>query len=240
MGGLFRPSRITACLPLTNSSISHINIMDESITLASTSHAGLKNSSYSNEFKLKAVQFAEECNSNRKAAAKFGVDRKRVREWRQKKSKLEDTSSKRKRLEGGGRKPFDEDLEEALLQWVHERRSNGLRVSRKMIASKAKFFDNEKCKEKEMPPSFLASSGWLQRFVSRHGLAIRRKTTESQKDPEKLIDKLIAYVLQIRRQRKKIAYQNRDIIAMDETAVWQDMVSNTTVDNIGESTSRVP
>ena len=239
MGGLFRPSRITACLPLTNSSISHINIMDESITLASTSHAGLKNSSYSNEFKLKAVQFAEECNSNRKAAAKFGVDRKRVREWRQKKSKLEDTSSKRKRLEGGGRKPFDEDLEEALLQWVHERRSNGLRVSRKMIASKAKFFDNEKCKEKEMPPSFLASSGWLQRFVSRHGLAIRRKTTESQKDPEKLIDKLIAYVLQIRRQRKKIAYQNRDIIAMDETAVWQDMVSNTTVDNIGESTIRL-
>ena len=26
---------------------------------------------------------------------------------------------------------------------------------------------------------------------------------------------------------------------MDETAVWQDMVSNTTVDNIGESTIRL-
>ena len=75
--------------------------------------------------------------------------------------------------------------------------------------------------------------------MSRHGSAIRRKTTESQKDLEKLIDKLIGYILPIRRQRGKIAYHDKDIIAMDETAVWQDMVSNTTVDNIGESTIRL-
>ncbi|PFX13259.1 Pogo transposable element with KRAB domain [Stylophora pistillata] len=155
------------------------------------------------EFKLKAVRFAEDYhNSNRKAAAKFGVDCKRIREWRQKKSKLEAASSTRKRLEGAGRKPFDEDIEESLLQWVHGRRSNTLRVARKMIANKAKFLYEEKCK-KEMPPSFVASSGWLQRFMSRHGLAIRRKTTESQKDPEKLIDKLMGYILQIRWQRGK-------------------------------------
>lgn len=79
----------------------------------------------------------------------------------------------------------------------------------------------------------------LQRFMSRHGLAIRRKTIESQKDPEKLIDKLIGYILQIRWQQGKIAYHDKDIIAMDETVVWQDMVSNTTVDNIGESTIRL-
>ena len=142
-------------------------------------------------------------------------------------------------LDGAGRKPFDEEIEESLLQWVHERRSNCLRVSRKMIANKAKFLHEEKCKEKEMPPLFVPSSGWLQRFMSRHSLAIRRKTTESQKDPEKLIDKLIGYILQIRRRRAKIAYHDKDIIAMDETAVWQDMVSNTTVVNIGESTTRL-
>ena len=43
--------------------------MEASINLASTSRAGLKNSSYSTEFKLKAVQIAEDCNSNRKVAA---------------------------------------------------------------------------------------------------------------------------------------------------------------------------
>ena len=57
---------------------------------------------------------------------KFNVDRKRIREWRANQSKLESASCKRKRLDGAGRKPFDLDIEEVLLEWVHERRSNGL------------------------------------------------------------------------------------------------------------------
>lgn len=36
----------------------------------------------------------------------------------------------------------------------------------------------------------------------------------------------------------KITY-HKDIIAKDETAVWQDMESNTTVNNIGESLIRL-
>ena len=171
-----------------------------------------------------------ECNSNHKAAKKFNVDRKRIREWRANQSKLEFASCKRKRLDGAGRKRFDLDIEEVLLEWVHERRSNGFRVSRKMIRSKARFLHEEKCKEMELPPTFTASIGWVQKFMTRHGLCIRRKTTESQKDPEKLIDKLIAYVLQARRLRVKFSYSDSDsdIIAMDETAVWQDVLSNTT------------
>ena len=34
--------------------------------------------------------------------------------------------------------------------------------------------------------------------MRRHGLSLRRKTTVAQKDPEQLIDKLVAYVLQDR------------------------------------------
>ena len=203
---------------------------------ASQSHAGKKINSYSTEFKLEAVRFAFECNSNYKAVKKFNVDRKRIREWRANQSKLESASCKRKRLDSAGRKPFDLDIEEVLLEWVHERRSNGFRVSRKMIRSKARFLHEEKCKEMELPPTFTASIGWVQKFMTRHGLCIRRKTTESQKDPEKLIDKLIAYVLQARRLHIKFSYSDSDIIAMDETAVWQDMLSNTTVDSIGHNT----
>ena len=66
-----------------------------------------------------AARFADDYNSNRIAAAKFGVDCKRITEWRQMKSNLEAASSKRKRLERAGRKPFDEDIEESLLEWVH-------------------------------------------------------------------------------------------------------------------------
>ena len=69
-----------------------------------------------------------ECNSNCQAAKKFNVDRKRIREWQANQSKLESASCQRKRLAGAGRKPFDLDIEEVLLEWVHERRSNGFRV----------------------------------------------------------------------------------------------------------------
>ena len=31
-----------------------------------------------------------------------------------------------------------------------------------------------------------------------------------------------------------LQYSQSDIIAMDKTAVWQDMLSSTTVDNVGE------
>ena len=93
---------------------------------ASQSHAGKKIYSYSTEFKLEVVRFAVECNSNYKAVKKFNVDRKRIREWRANQSKLESASCKRKRLDGAGRKPFDLDIEEVLLEWVHERRSNGI------------------------------------------------------------------------------------------------------------------
>ena len=95
-----------------------------------------------------------------------------------------------------------------------------------MIKSKARFLHEEKCKEMELPPTFTASIGWVQKFMTRHGLCIQCK----------LIDKLIAYVLQVRRLHVKFSYSDSDIVAMDETAVWQDMLSNTTVDSIGHNT----
>ena len=147
----------------------------------SQSHAGKKVNSYSTEFKLKVVRFAVECNSNYQAAKKFNVDRKRIREKRANQSKLESASCKRKRLAGAGREPFDLNIEEVLLEWVYERRSNGFRVSWKMTRSKARFLHEEKCKEMELPPTFTANIGWVQKFMTRHGLCIRCKTTESQK-----------------------------------------------------------
>ena len=54
-------------------------------------------------FKLKVVEFAEK-NSNRGAGRHFGVDEKRVREWRKQKEQLESLPRKKRRMDGGGRK----------------------------------------------------------------------------------------------------------------------------------------
>ena len=105
--------------------------------------------------------------------------------------------------------------------WVHERRSNGFCVLWKMIRRKARFLHNDKCKEMDLPLTFTASIGWLQKFRTRYGLCIQRTTTESQKDHEKLIGKLIAYVLQTRRLLVKFSYSDSDIKAMNTRHAFQ-------------------
>ena len=52
----------------------------------------------------------------------------------------------------------------------------------------------------------------------------------AQKDPDQVIDKLVAFVLRVRRIATKHPFKASDIIAMDETPFWADIVSDTTVD----------
>ena len=99
-----------------------------------TSHKGQKIKSYSLQFKLSGISFAT-AHGNHAAEKKFNVDRKRIREWREKKESIEETvkskkakGCQRKRVKGGGRKPLSEKLEESILEWVYNRRSKSLRV----------------------------------------------------------------------------------------------------------------
>ena len=144
------------------------------------SHKGEKRRSYSMEFKRDVVKYAKQ-NSNNGAAKKFKVDRKRVREWVQNEDKLLPLRGKRCRLDGG-RKVTDVELEEEVLNWIHERRANMLRVSRKLIMFKAKAIYNEKCGNNEaLKDGFIASNGWLVKFMHRNNLSLRRRTTVAQK-----------------------------------------------------------
>ena len=79
---------------------------------------------------------------------------------------------------------------------------------------------------------FKATEEWLQKFMLRHGLSLRRKTTTAQQDPHRLVDKLLSYILQVGRLSQRHEYQPSCIIAMDETSVWDDMVSNTTMGTV--------
>ena len=83
---------------------------------------------------------------------------------------------------------------------------------------------------------FLASKGWFEKFANHHNLSLRRKTSVAQKDPDQLVAKLVAYVIRVRHLRMMHSYELGNIIAMDETPVWSDMVSSTTLDKIGTKT----
>ena len=117
------------------------------------SHKGGKLRRYTMAFKSEAIEYAEEV-SNRAAAAKYKIDVKRIREWRKVKDSVVELEQKskrlaRSRLEGGGRRVLQDDLDELLLDWIHGRRANGLRVPRKLVMRKAKQMYDEKCHESE-------------------------------------------------------------------------------------------
>ena len=96
---------------------------------------GKKRHSYGISTKLEAIAYAES-NGKEAAARKFRVDAKRIREWCQKKAELETSANPRKRLHSGGRKPLSTELEDRVLEWIHDMRARGQRVSRRAISKK--------------------------------------------------------------------------------------------------------
>ena len=69
--------------------------------------------------------------------------------------------------------------------------------------------------------------------MRRNGFSLHHKTRTVQQDPERLIDKLILYILYVRRLSIKYKYPPSSITAMNETSVSNNMVSNTTIHKQG-------
>ena len=185
--------------------------------------------SYDVAFKLKAIAAAEK-GSKQAAARQFKVDVKRIREWCSQKEKLTALKKKgkkqSKRLQGTGRKPLDSDLEEELFDWIINLRSHNVRVSRKMIRDKARTM----MAGKDPLSDFTASKGWLQLFLKRKSLSLRKKTTVCQKTLVDGIPKLVSYCMHIRKLQIAYKFSSDGIFAMDETACYMDMPSDTTID----------
>ena len=137
----------------------------EDSDIQTSSHNSEKMKSYTLKFKLDAISYAE-IHGNHAAEKKYKGDRKRIREWRQKKASIQQTvntknakGSRRKRIEGAGRKPFSEKLDEAVLECIHERRGKCLAVSRKLIMKKAVLINDEMVERGESTEDFKASVG---------------------------------------------------------------------------------
>ena len=65
------------------------------------------------------------------------------------------------------------EMEDDLLEWIDSRRLKGLRVSRKLISKKALL----QSRDQQKMDDFTASNGWIKKFMRRHGLSLRKRTT---------------------------------------------------------------
>ena len=128
-----------------------------------------KKASYSSEYKLKAVAFAE-MSTNRAAAREFNVHEKRIREWRKNKEVLLNSPKDCRRLKGAGRKPLlNEKLERSLLDWILLMAKERNLVTKNDVQRKAIELSLETGSEAK----FAASSGWIDGFLKRHNLNVR-------------------------------------------------------------------
>ena len=122
-------------------------------------------------------------------------------------------------------------LEEKVAKWISESRESGYIITRNAIRLFA-----IKLARKEGIPEFIATPGWCSRFMNSHNLVLRRKTKIAQKLPKELDDKVIKFHKFVIKCRKKNKYDLACIGNMDETPVWFDMPSNSTVHKAGEKT----
>ena len=162
------------------------------------------------------------------AASKFNIEPKRVGEWRSVAEKFNTVKVNRKWLDGGGRNCLDVELDEEVACWVYSMRQKMLHVSRKMIMFKAKKIFDDKTTDPASRDAFVASRGWCRNIMRRYRFSLRRNTTTAQKDPSYLIDRLVSFVMHARQLQRQYNFAPHNIVAMDESAVWNDMVSETT------------
>lgn len=150
-----------------------------------------------------------------------------IHKWR--KADLSGTSSRR-RKDGAGRKPLNLEMEEEIKTWIDHKRERNFVVRRKDIQDFAKSL--------EANSSFKASSRWLDGFFKRNNLSLRRSTTLSKLTDDQIINRAVQYVKFVKNIDWSI-YDERDVLIMDETAVYFGEASQTTVAQRGSSSISV-
>jgi len=82
--------------------------------------------------------------------------------------------------------------------------------------------------------SFKASAGWLEKFMQRHHLSVRCRTSLSQKLPADLEDKVNSFVSFVKKSQVENEFEDKFLINMDETPVFFDLVPGRTLDLQGK------
>ena len=169
--------------------------------------------SYTFRFKKQVVEEAD-TSSLAAVADKYGIDYRMLRRWA--KDVTADERPEAGRSSGGERKPIIPGLEDAIFDWVIDRRIQCLPVSRGNIQEFALRMASQDPVASE---HFKASTTWLRRFMDRYELSLRRSTTLFRLEDQEIVNRAVSFknfVDSIDFAR----YNPRHVIAMDETAVY--------------------
>jgi hypothetical protein len=176
--------------------------------------------------------------SEAQASKHFGIPRTTLRGWKslsalpRDKAKL---TKKGKHAHRGAGRPlsYNADMEQLIVQWILEARDLQLPVQRKMIQRKAMAIISPE------HPNFRASDGWLQKFMRRNSLSLRKHTSIQQNLPAGLERKLEKFIDEVKTFREQHNFPDNLIINMDETPIFFDMPRSSTVTGKGAKEVRI-
>ncbi|GFV28657.1 HTH CENPB-type domain-containing protein [Trichonephila clavipes] len=137
-----------------------------------------KRVSYTADFKLKAVDKANEVG-NRESARFFNVDETNIRLWRKKKTNFENCD-RCKRADCRG-KPHWSELEAEINKWILKERDDGKAVSTVNIRMKAQVIAREM-----NIVNFSGGPMWCYRFMKRNNLVVQRSDRNYLMNGEKI------------------------------------------------------
>ena len=191
--------------------------------------------------KLMVIHYFENNKRNvRGTSKKFDIQPKQVRDWVKKKEALLVAAPHVAKLHPGKPAKYPK-LEDDLFVWISEKRASGHAVSRKLITNKAISLSRNKVFLASNPgiAGFKFSNKWLDAFLGRYDLGERRRTTVSQILPPNLIEIqniFLSYIMYLRIHNK---YPLKYIGNMDETPMWFDLPSNTTINQKSAKTVNI-
>ena len=154
-----------------------------------------------------------------------------MREWSTKESQLTNMTDKKRRQLGGGRVPKHRDLEIELLKWVVDQRANKMIVNYRRLREQALSM----AKESDIDAvDFKCSYKWIFNFMKRNKLSVRKVTHAGQADKKttgeqaKIAEDCLTSIPGLTADMDADQLYN-----MDETPVYVDMLSSSTIDFAG-------
>ena len=158
-----------------------------------------------------------------------------IREWRGKTMEMKaaacSKTSSRFRVSGGGRKMPSDALDKRLNEWYDEQYEDRNAISRRQMSHSSR--GAPQVNDHPEVEIFKLSKGWLDRFLGRHKLVLRRTTTVSQKPPDDYVDKVCGFILYVRKVINDEGIKENAEYGMDETAVWLDPLATTSIAPVG-------
>ena len=130
----------------------------------------------------------------------------------------------------GPRKGRYPEVDREVLEFGLERQKNGLRVTGDIIREKT----NEVARAWNIQRHvFKASCGWVDRFMRRNRLSLRRRTAICQKLHTDFEEKLVNFHRHVIMLRKRGNFLMGQIGNADKMPIWLDMPRNYTVEQKG-------